>query len=80
MTVSKSLKKLVESGYVNRHEHETDTRAKRVTLTKKGKDKVRILVPIVEGIDSHFFGKTSQKEQQSLIQILSKLTSDGEND
>lgn len=74
MTVSKSLKKLVSLGYVNRIEHETDTRAKRVSLTKKGKEMVRKLVPIVEGIDSVFFGKTSHNEQQSLIHILSKLT------
>src|SRR5687768_10493839 len=31
MTVSKSLKKLVTLEYVNRLEHATDTRAKRVT-------------------------------------------------
>lgn len=55
MTVSKSLKKLVQMELVNRIEHETDTRAKSVSLTEKGKDMVRTLVPIVEGIDSTFF-------------------------
>ena len=73
MTVSKSLKKLVTVGYVNRMEHETDTRAKSVTLTKKGKAMVRTLVPIVEGIDEQFFGVLSSAEQQSLIQVLRKL-------
>lgn len=74
MTVSKSLKKLVQMGFVNHIEHEVDTRAKSVSLTKKGKDMVRTLVPIVEGIDSTFFGKASHKEQKSLVQILAKLT------
>ncbi|HXH55566.1 MAG TPA: MarR family winged helix-turn-helix transcriptional regulator [Gammaproteobacteria bacterium] len=74
MTVSQSLKKLVALGYVNRIEHETDTRAKSVFLTEKGKDRVRALVPIVEGIDTIFFGKASYKEQKNLIHILSKLT------
>jgi DNA-binding MarR family transcriptional regulator len=74
MTVSKSLKKLVQMGFVNRIEHEVDTRAKSVSLTKKGKDMIRTLVPIVEGVDSTFFGKASHKEQKSLIQILAKLT------
>jgi len=74
MTVSKSLKKLVQMGFVNRIEHEVDTRAKSVSLTEKGKDMIRTLVPIVEGIDSTFFGKASHKEQKSLIQILAKLT------
>lgn len=74
MTVSKSLKKLVALGFVNRIEHETDTRAKSVTLTAKGKEMVRTLVPIIEGIDNVFFGKTSDKEQKSLIDILAKLS------
>lgn len=73
MTVSKSLRKLVALGCVNRIEHETDTRAKSVSLTEKGKEMVRTLVPIVEGIDSTFFGKASHKEQKSLVQILAKL-------
>jgi len=74
MTVSKSLRKLVAIGYVNRIEHETDTRAKSVTLTERGKKMVRKLVPIVERIDSVFFGKSSEKEQKNLVQILAKLT------
>ena len=74
MTVSKSLKKLVQMGFANRIEHEVDTRAKSVSLTEKAKDMVRILVPIVEGIDSTFFSKASDQEQKSLVQILAKLT------
>ena len=73
MTVSNSLKKLVVLGYVHRMEHETDTRAKSVSLTLKGKDLVRKLVPIVEEIDTMFFSKTSTSEQKSLIRILGKL-------
>lgn len=76
MTVSKSLKKLVTLEYVNRIEHETDTRAKRVTLTRKGKEMVRKLVPIVEGVDGVFFGKASHKEQKSFMHVLAKLTAD----
>ena len=73
MTVSKSLRKLVALGCVNRIEHETDTRAKSVSLTKKGKEMVCTLVPIVESIDSAFFSKASNKDQKSLVQILAKL-------
>ena len=74
MTVSKSLRKLATLGYVNRIEHETDTRAKSVFLTEKGIERVRTLVPIIENIDSIFFGKASDKEQKSLVHILAKLT------
>ena len=73
MTVSKSLKKLVALGFVNRMEHETDTRAKTVSLTAQGKKMVGILVPIVEGIDGVFFGKASDKEIKSFTSILAKL-------
>lgn len=73
MTVSKSLRKLVTLGFVNRIEHKTDTRAKSVSLTPKGKERVRTLVPIVEGIDGAFFGKASHQEQKSFVQILAKL-------
>ena len=74
MTVSQSLKKLVTLGYVHRMEHETDTRAKSVSLTEKGKEMVRTLVPIVEGIDNSFFAKISHQEQKNLIDIFGKLT------
>jgi DNA-binding MarR family transcriptional regulator len=76
MTVSTSLKKLVHLGFVNRIEHATDTRAKKVSLTKKGTSMVNKLVPIVEAIDSQFFGEISQQEQNSLLKILNKLTTD----
>lgn len=73
MTVSKSLKKLVNLGFVNRIEHETDTRAKSVTLTDKGIEMVRILVPVVEGIDAKFFRAATKPEEKQLTTILAKL-------
>ena len=76
MTVSKSLKKLVALDLVHRAEHATDPRAKSVSLTNKGKDLVYKLAPIVEQIDADFFGKLSENNQQSLIQILKELAAD----
>lgn len=74
MTVSKSLKKLVSLGLVNRIEHEIDTRAKSISLANKGKKLVQKLVPIVEKIDSEFFGNVSLSDQKNFIHILRKLT------
>ena len=74
MTVSKALKKLVSLELVHRIEHESDTRAKSASLTNQGKALLKKLVPIVENIDSGFFGKTSKNSQQDLIDILKKLT------
>jgi DNA-binding MarR family transcriptional regulator len=79
MTVSKSLKKLVAQGLVTRVEHATDTRAKSVFLTIKGKAMVSKLVPLVEQVDAEFFGQVREGDQQSLIRILRTLTS-GQND
>lgn len=73
MTVSKSLKSLAQQGLVQRVEHETDTRAKRVSLTDQGKTLVRKLVPQVEKTDALFFETLSSEEQQSLHLILTKL-------
>jgi MarR family transcriptional regulator, organic hydroperoxide resistance regulator len=74
MTVSKSLKKLAAEKLVHRAEHATDTRAKSVCLTDKGKALVHQLVPIIEKIDSDFFGIIPEPDQQSLIRILRRLT------
>ena len=74
MTVSQALKKLAAQGLVHRIEHETDTRAKNVTLTIKGVALVRTLVPLVEAMDKHFFGRLPQATQKILIETLSQLT------
>lgn len=78
MTVSKSLKKLVAQGLVNRVEHGADLRAKSVSLTAKGKALIAKCVPIVENIDAEFFGKVPQRDEKALIQILNKLTTNSE--
>jgi MarR family transcriptional regulator, organic hydroperoxide resistance regulator len=75
MTVSTSLKKLVADGLIKRREHESDTRAKAVQLTVKGKAMASELVPIVEKIDQDFFAMITPKNQQSLVNILGGLVS-----
>ncbi|CAN5407949.1 MarR family transcriptional regulator [soil metagenome] len=74
MTVSKAFKKLAAEGYVKRLEHKEDTRAKSVHLTKKGKDLISKLIPIVENIDAAFFNTIESVERQSLINILNNLS------
>lgn len=73
MTVSKSLKKLVAQKLMLRVENEKDTRAKLVSLTRRGNKLIEKLVPVVEGIDREFFGVLKQNEQQSLIKQFIKL-------
>jgi len=73
MTVSKSLKKLVAQGLIERTEHKTDTRAKSVHLTKKGRTLATKLVPIIEKIDAQFFSIIGKSNQRSLVKILANL-------
>jgi DNA-binding MarR family transcriptional regulator len=74
MTVSKSLKKLVALKLVNRIEHQTDSRAKSVSLTPRGKKLLSHLIPLVEEVDALFFGKMTKQDQQMIIHIFQKLT------
>ena len=74
MTVSKSLKKLVSIGFVNRFENITDTRSKNVTLTDSGRAMVDKIVPIIEKIYDNFFGQISKSKQQDLIKNLLQLS------
>lgn len=73
MTVSKSLKTLSSKGLVSRLEDKNDSRAKIVSLTKKGKALTQKLVPMIEEIDKKFFAQVSKKEQLALIKILVHL-------
>jgi DNA-binding MarR family transcriptional regulator len=74
MTVSKSLKQLVQQGYVIRVESEVDTRAKNVHLTESGRTLTHALVPKVEQVDAEFFSALKKEQQKNLIEIFRKLS------
>lgn len=73
MTVSQSLKKLVRLDLVSRHENKDDARAKTIFLTIAGAKLAKKLVPIIEGIDTKFFGRLNSAEQDALIKAFQKL-------
>lgn len=73
MTVSKSLKKLVQLGLVKRSEDEQDTRAKNVSLSSKGKALAYQLVKAVGKVDREFFDHVSSSEQKSLTRLFVRL-------
>ena len=64
MTVSQILGLLEKHNFVKRKEHSRDTRAKAVTLNKKGEEILQKAVPLVEQIDEFFFGKLDSDEEQ----------------
>ncbi len=55
MTTSTVLRTLQKKGLLERHEHATDTRAKTVTLTPKGKEVTKLAIVAVEKFDKAFF-------------------------
>jgi DNA-binding MarR family transcriptional regulator len=73
MTTSTVLRTLQRKGLIERKEHSTDTRAKTVALTQKGKEKVQQTVKIVEAFDDEFFsilGKEIPEFNQKLLRLL----------
>jgi DNA-binding MarR family transcriptional regulator len=55
MMVSKVLRTLEEKGFITRHEHETDTRAKTIRLTNTGETILQKGLIEVENADLDFF-------------------------
>jgi DNA-binding MarR family transcriptional regulator len=66
MMTSQLLRKLESKGYVKRKNHEIDSRAKKISLTKKGTDSVQECLKVLEEVDSQFF---------SSVKDLDKFTS-----
>lgn len=76
MTVSKTVRKLVELGLVHRATSKKDTRALSATLSSRGKELIHKLVPIVENIDKLFFNNLTTNECKELQSLLAKLNND----
>lgn len=74
MTVSKALKLLSSHGFVLREENSFDTRAKRVSLTEKGRLVLSELIPIITSVDSLFFSHSSVEKQQLFLEHLKCLS------
>lgn len=73
MTVSNSCKKLSSLDLVSRQENQEDTRAKNISLTKKGRALAKKLVPIIETVDKDFFRSLKQSEQKNLLGLFKKV-------
>lgn len=72
MSVSQVVILLEKKGLVSRKEHSRDTRAKSVTMTKKGQDILNEALPVVEKIDINFFGSLKNSEN-TFIELLHSL-------
>jgi DNA-binding MarR family transcriptional regulator len=64
MTTSIVLRTLQTKGLIKRKEHETDTRAKSVELTKTGLKTIKQAIKKVEQFDKQFFGSLDKQTQE----------------
>lgn len=71
MMVSKILRTLEKAGVISRIEHETDTRAKCVSFTKKGTEILQRAIAIKEKSNQKFFKSLS--DEKSFAQELKRL-------
>lgn len=75
MMVSKVLRTLEEKGFITRQEHETDTRAKIIRLTKNGETVLQKAIIEVENADLDFFATLDTNLSQfnkNMVQLIDK--------
>jgi DNA-binding MarR family transcriptional regulator len=73
MTTSTVLRTLQQKGFIQRQEHSTDTRAKKIDITKEGKEIIKKAVVTVETADKDFFallGDTTNKFNETLVALI----------
>jgi DNA-binding MarR family transcriptional regulator len=61
MTTSAVLRTLLKKGLINRQEHSSDTRAKRLSITNKGKELISKAIITVEQTDRNFFALLGER-------------------
>lgn len=73
MTVSKSLQNLAKRGLIERKEDPSDTRAKILIFTNRGRYLIHKMIPVVEQLDASYFGCLPKTQEKDLILLLNKL-------
>ncbi len=76
MSVSQIVNLLEKHTLILRREHPQDSRAKSVSLTPEGQERLKQALPVVEQIDMRFFGSLKEDEA-SFIQLLQRLSAFG---
>ncbi|HED05871.1 MAG TPA: MarR family transcriptional regulator [Ignavibacteria bacterium] len=72
MTTSNVLRTLLKKGLIDRIEHETDTRAKIIKITKNGDEILKKAIEKVKNFDKDFFNRIINKKafKQELVRLL----------
>lgn len=77
MMTSNIIRTLEKKGYLTRKAHQTNTRAKLVSVTPKGFEILKKALHEVENFDEKFFGRISNTASfnNALLELLNKHTS-----
>ncbi|GFO80257.1 MarR family transcriptional regulator [Lactococcus lactis] len=79
MTLSTIISRLEKSELIERKKSRRDPRAKVVTLTNEGSNKLQKAVPLVEQVDNEFFGKLDIQNETFNLLLLELINKNSEN-
>jgi DNA-binding MarR family transcriptional regulator len=75
MTTSAILRTLQKKGLIGRQEHATDTRAKKLSITQRGKELIKEAVVTVEQTDRDFFallGEQTKLLNEMMVELINR--------
>ncbi|WP_421857080.1 MarR family winged helix-turn-helix transcriptional regulator [Oricola sp.] len=72
-TVTRTVTRLQEQGFVERHESPVDARQVQVRLTESGKNVIDNMHAAVAQAEEQAFGSLKKKERKQLAKILTKI-------
>jgi DNA-binding MarR family transcriptional regulator len=78
MMVSKVLRTLQQKGLIQRQQHETDTRAKIISLTTKGEIVLQKALKLVTKTDANFFNVLQKEVASYNMQMLKLMKENGD--
>ena len=73
-TVSVTLQKMLDSGYISKSVDETDSRQIRIFLTKKGRNKSEEMRSIFKELEEKLVEPLTDSEKSELRRLLLKIT------
>ena len=79
-TVNGIVSRLEEKGYISRRTSPTDARCRLVSLTETGRKQVEAFETIVDDVGRRYTGWLSEEEYQTLLNLLSRVIENLENE
>ncbi|MDS0524556.1 MarR family winged helix-turn-helix transcriptional regulator [Clostridium sp. SHJSY1] len=70
---ARTVKKLIEFGYIRKEENENDIRAYKLFLTDKGKAIIPEIITIIEGWTNHIIQGNEEEQIENALEFLGKI-------